>query len=443
MRHAQILACVLLTAVGTPTWAASLCVNAGVTSCKPSIQAAVAAAGPGDSIAIAPGVYFENVLVPAGKDGLQITGSGTATIVDPDAPLLGSAFDVRSNGVSLKNLTIRNGQNDAVSVSGSASVIQGLHIVGVRNGSGISIAALGTTGHQIIGNDIRGVAAVGIFVQADASIIKSNVVAQCGRGIEALGAGLAVSQNRIQLAFGVGLEVDGTAPLVSGNSVEQADTALVVGADGAAVQGNRLLSGNVGLLVGCDDCSAASASLNTASGFITGMAVTGVGPGLSVRSNRVTDARGTPLTIAGTGVTAALNVVSGGSPGAFSPPQPCVLVTGFEQTLDGNTVTRCGGPGFLVSGNGSLLTRNVATDAGTFGFEVACDVGPCTKNQLVGNKALLTEGQGYGVTGAATVTTLSGNSGTGNRIDFCDTTASSSTSGNAFAGTSTTCDVVQ
>ena len=40
----------------------------------PTIQSAVTAAGPGDTINVAAGTYNENVVIPAGKDDLRIIG---------------------------------------------------------------------------------------------------------------------------------------------------------------------------------------------------------------------------------------------------------------------------------------------------------------------------------------------------------------------------------
>jgi pectin methylesterase-like acyl-CoA thioesterase len=77
----------------SPASAAVRCVNpTGTLGCFNSIQGAVTAAGPLDTIKVGVGVYNKNVVVPAGKDGLRIVGvSKTATILDP-SPTPGRAL---------------------------------------------------------------------------------------------------------------------------------------------------------------------------------------------------------------------------------------------------------------------------------------------------------------------------------------------------------------
>ena len=112
---------------GTPA-AATLCVDpTGAAGCRTTIQAAVDAAGGGDLILVAPGVYFESVVVPSGKDGLRIVGTRRdTTIVDAspysDRGITGDdpAFLVQSSSVVLRALTVRNGST-GVQIEGPRS----------------------------------------------------------------------------------------------------------------------------------------------------------------------------------------------------------------------------------------------------------------------------------------------------------------------------------
>ena len=98
-----------LTAAAERAPAATICVQPmGMGGCAPTIQAGVDRAAAGDEVRILPGVYFENVVVPASKTGLQIVGVDRPnTILDPspygdrliihDGPgLLLNATDVRA-----------------------------------------------------------------------------------------------------------------------------------------------------------------------------------------------------------------------------------------------------------------------------------------------------------------------------------------------------------
>lgn len=57
---------VLLTGASVAS-AATLCVDPDDAGCSATIQAAVDAAGAGDTIEIAKGLYFESVLIPAAR----------------------------------------------------------------------------------------------------------------------------------------------------------------------------------------------------------------------------------------------------------------------------------------------------------------------------------------------------------------------------------------
>ncbi len=83
----------------------------GQTPCATTIQAAVTAAGAGDTITVYPGLYHENVTVGASKTGLTIEG------VNPDAVFVdgnggGAVFSLTGvTGVTLRRLTVRNANN--------------------------------------------------------------------------------------------------------------------------------------------------------------------------------------------------------------------------------------------------------------------------------------------------------------------------------------------
>ncbi|MCH8096382.1 MAG: hypothetical protein IID53_04830 [Proteobacteria bacterium] len=125
MRKFTILsALVALTgvaALGIQTASAAVCVNdATADTCSvpgdhATIQAAVTAAGPDDTIVVASGTYVEGVTVPAGKDGLKIQGANAAIPAGRVPGIRGAesivdgGFLLQSDAVEIDGFTIENG----------------------------------------------------------------------------------------------------------------------------------------------------------------------------------------------------------------------------------------------------------------------------------------------------------------------------------------------
>ena len=114
-----------------------------------SIQAAVTAAAPGDTIRVCAGVYQEQVQIPAGKDGLKLFSTPTRAAVIKAPPVMATGDLVHVNGardVSIDRFVISGPLPDAlfcstntrtgvrVGAGGSASLADN-HITEIRSTS--------------------------------------------------------------------------------------------------------------------------------------------------------------------------------------------------------------------------------------------------------------------------------------------------------------------
>ncbi len=401
------LAAIALAVVPGASEAAMRCVNtAGRAPCFGTIQSAVDAAGPGDLVTIAPGTYYENVLIPPGKDRLRIVGASPATvIIDADAPNpKGAGVIIFSPGMTVRNLTIRNGDFGIVlTVSAEDVVLQGLQVAATRL---VGVQSSGR-GMQILSSGFRAIGGVSVQISGLGTVVRGNTFEGTRQAVSGTAADLQVLSNRFQVAE-TGVRIGADRAVVEGNVFESVDEAIAVTGEAPVVRANRHTIGTHLAQVTCTGCTGGSITGNVGSGVAQGIAVTANDAGLLVQGNRITAATNA-YSLAGTGIYAPRNAASDAA--SF-----CFVVDATNTTLDRNSATRCGAVGYYTRGSANLLSGNTASESGVFGFAI---VG--ADNSLNDNRAALGDGQGFGIIDfAATGTTLEGNVGVGNRLDFCN-----------------------
>lgn len=196
------------------------------TSAFPTIQAAVDAAGPGDTILVCPGVYDEQVTIR--KAGLTVEGSGidstivkptglpnTATSLFSEAPLAYIILVDTASGVTLKDLTV-DGTAAASRFSGCEPGFIGVFY---RAATG-SITNVKVTGIQLPPDLLGCQNQLAIFVQSGYGPHLKSDVTISGNTIEAYGKN------------GITCNEAGTRCIIAGNTVRGLGPTHVIGQNG-------------------------------------------------------------------------------------------------------------------------------------------------------------------------------------------------------------------
>jgi parallel beta helix pectate lyase-like protein len=145
--------------------AVAVSVSAGVIRVPqdaPTIQAAVTAAAPGDTILVDRGTYPGGVVVPAGKPRLTIRGVDRNAVVFDGAGARDDAIDVHADGVTLQNLSAHDFQKNGFYWDG-VSGFTGSYLT-VWNVLGYGIYSEDSTGGLVEHDYVSGAADAAYYV---------------------------------------------------------------------------------------------------------------------------------------------------------------------------------------------------------------------------------------------------------------------------------------
>jgi len=192
--------------------------QANIVVVTTTIQAAVDAANPGDTVRVPPGIYRENVLVA--KDNITIKGQSGAVLDGTGLPgnsgitVRSSSPSARVSGFRLSGLQIQNYSENGV-------ILIRVDYFQIDNGKYINNEEYGIfpilSSHGLIrSNQVSGSDDTGIYIgQSQDAIIKDNYISDCTVGIDVeLSSNITVQDNKV-----AGNSIGMTAEVLPGLSV--------------------------------------------------------------------------------------------------------------------------------------------------------------------------------------------------------------------------------
>ena len=393
------------------------------------------AAAVGEVVQVAGGLYLEEVAIATA--GLILRG-GKGVFIDPSGlPGPAHAITVGAPDVVIEDVGIRNGDDAGIQING----VGGTRISGVdffspddncvelndttpnvviegsrfRSCGDDAVGSELSNGLQLLGNSFEG--SGGVDVTGDGVRAERNTWSRSGGTCLAIeGANAVVTGNRFDLC-GNGIEIDGSDPSVTRNTLTNTDGgAIDVAGDDAVVESNPITgTGGTGIELFCDaSCGTARIFRNRMTSIGgTAIAAESLDSGLQIEANQISQAQGAGLALD----TLGANVISNRVSAAGAAGGECIDLEGDTNEVTGNSLASCGGDGIKVDGDNNAIEENRVTGAGDDGIDVQDDgVG----NGVLENQASGATDNGVEVSPDASGTTVSGNQASGLHADYCD-----------------------
>lgn len=425
-----------LVVAAAPGRADTICVNPNNDSCESTIQDGIDLAEPNDTVNISGGTYYENVVIPANKQGLTVKG-GSSAILDPDhrlgncsivlltrcnvtadCPALntcvntggGGGIEIGSNDVTLQGFTIRNG-DDGIRINDSVTgtIVKNMTITGVdddcveseeqgNDGTLVSqIKCSGDDGIDITGNNVEvsnsrftNLEGTAVEIDGNAAVVERNRCDLVETCVEVDGTNAEVVNNSANNSTRYVVDVDGDGALITRNQGSVVGAGIYVSGQNPVVESNSLKSlgeNDSGIHVTCTvDCDEGRISKNSVKGSNyddEGIYVSSSAAGLIVEKNTVEniqDDDGIEVATGSRSVEVLNNRVK-------SVGDDCLDINGasdvaFGHQIENNNLSGCLDTGIDLdsSADGSDLTKNRVTDSGDHAFEIHASGSTLTKN---------------------------------------------------------------
>ena len=427
---------------------AAICVSGSTPGCETTIQAAIDIAVGGDTVTVLDGRYDENVVIPAGKDGLRLVGDGG--VLDGDLPNTGVALTVESNDVTVEGLVIRNAEDHLIAAGTEIAPVSGFTIDGATlEGSrsacvrvyGDGFTARRTTtrycglhGILVTGNDATITKSRASYTQSDAYSVtgddadlqRNQVILIDGDGFEVFGDRARIVRNKVRIIDNAGVDVDGYDVFVSKNKISHIDgTGVNVDPPDDAASGS---TGNGGEISNNSVFSSTTQGCVEISDFAE-PEFDPVFASVLVSGNRCRRAVDEGIAIVADGAIVTDNRVSQAGAG---PLEPCVSVKGDGAVVTGNSGSSCAGGGLLLVGSSGVVSDNTMKKTFGYGFEVGNATDTSDSVVVSDNLAQANLGFGFAVRQSATAAALSGNKALKNREDLCDAGTATTSLGDVF-----------
>ncbi len=370
MRHLVAAACVLGLA-GTAA-ADTLVVP---SEPYPTLQAAVDAAGTGDTVVLLAGNYPGQLNI-LGKADLRILGKGTVVLTENAEVNIGNCVDVEiaglsiqgasngiyvydSSGVRITRVSMDAIANEALAIDGCQDVVVSRCTVTTVGGKGIQDA--GSTGVVVDRCAFTDCGEGAIVLSptaepglgSDGARVTRCVITGTGPAVTATGTGMVFDRNQFTVDGGLALDLDGLAgadgAVITRNifSMTGTDRCLDFAGTGVVVSRNRSAGGGI-----IEQGSGNLLERNVITGGDFGISTNGSGAVL--RGNRVFDLQGNGLDLGG---------------GAL--------------VVEKNVVERCGNAGIASQVSGSTFTGNRVADA-PYAFLIIYGGNTFSKNRATG-----------------------------------------------------------
>ena len=479
------LCAAVIATTAEPASAAKLCVDpAKPAKCFGTIQAAVDAAAPGDTVTVAPlktdpQGYRENVVVST--PSLTIQGKGKAkgsaarercpttvldgceTAVDPTVcgrtsgtvSGTGSGFTIAATGVTIRGFTIRFFLNGILLNDGAddATVRDSCFVSnrwGVFSADGASLDATAMADRLVVERSLfRNTSNREVEVFGNDVVVQRNVLPIAEDGVEIRGDRSRIADNRFETCNDRCITVLGHETTVAGNVINSGDRPIRVSGNNPTVRENEIFAAPVNAIeIICDVVAGGSDTASCTGGLVADNEIHGqsddrdgiraLGSNLTIAENIVIGVSRSGIHFEGDGGLIEENrVVRSGTQASASV---ALRVEGSDNRILDNDVRLAGLVGIEnVAGDRNLYRGNEVAGSGRSGIWIRAG----DANEVVANTVEDNHGEGVNNGAPATNTVIDDNGIEGNRRDVCNDGTVASFTGNAFAtgGLATSCVV--